>query len=624
MKKNKNKILLWHIIIATIVFLIGIIFDKIIKTESQLIIIIIYVVAYLILAYKPIYKSIRSISHGKIFDENFLMIIASMGAFIIGEYFESVMVMILYQIGELFENYAVGKSRKSISKLMDIRPDEATIIKDNGEEEIIDPILVEIGTNIIVKVGEKVPLDGVIIKGNTSLNTAALTGESLPKEVFEGDYIESGTINLSKPIIIKTTKDFGESTVSKILELVENASNKKAKTENFITKFAKYYTPSVVILALIIGIIPSIITKDYSIWIYKALNFLVISCPCALVISVPLSFFGGIGGASKQGILIKGSNYFEKLSKANIFVFDKTGTLTQGKFGVENYYSVNEEELFEAAYLAEKNSNHPIAKSIMEFLQNKNYSCKISYHTEEISGMGIVVKGDNHQYLVGNKKMMNEYQIEFTNDIKELGTIIYVAKDNKYLGHFEIVDKIKEDSFELIKELNKIGKKTIMLTGDNEEVAKKVSTSLGLTDYYANLLPKDKVDILEEIIEKKAKNDIVVYVGDGINDAPVLMRADIGISMGKIGSDSAIEASDVVLMFDRLENIIDAKKIANKTLKIAKENIIFALLVKLIILVYSIFFIPHMGLAIFSDVGVSVIAIFNAMRAMKYNRIHKK
>ncbi len=624
MKKNKNKILLWHIIIATIVFLIGIIFDKIIKTESQLIIIIIYVVAYLILAYKPIYKSIRSISHGKIFDENFLMIIASMGAFIIGEYFESVMVMILYQIGELFENYAVGKSRKSISKLMDIRPDEATIIKDNGEEEIIDPILVEIGTNIIVKVGEKVPLDGVIIKGNTSLNTAALTGESLPKEVFEGDYIESGTINLSKPIIIKTTKDFGESTVSKILELVENASNKKAKTENFITKFAKYYTPSVVILALIIGIIPSIITKDYSIWIYKALNFLVISCPCALVISVPLSFFGGIGGASKQGILIKGSNYFEKLSKANIFVFDKTGTLTQGKFGVENYYSVNEEELFEAAYLAEKNSNHPIAKSIMEFLQNKNYSCKISYPTEEISGMGIVVKGDNHQYLVGNKKMMNEYQIEFTNDIKELGTIIYVAKDNKYLGHFEIVDKIKEDSFELIKELNKIGKKTIMLTGDNEEVAKKVSTSLGLTDYYANLLPKDKVDILEEIIEKKAKNDIVVYVGDGINDAPVLMRADIGISMGKIGSDSAIEASDVVLMFDRLENIIDAKKIANKTLKIAKENIIFALLVKLIILVYSIFFIPHMGLAIFSDVGVSVIAIFNAMRAMKYNRIHKK
>lgn len=624
MKKNKNKILLWHIIIATIVFLIGIIFDKIIKTESQLIIIIIYVVAYLILAYKPIYKSIRSISHGKIFDENFLMIIASMGAFIIGEYFESVMVMILYQIGELFENYAVGKSRKSISKLMDIRPDEATIIKDNGEEEIIDPILVEIGTNIIVKVGEKVPLDGVIIKGNTSLNTAALTGESLPKEVFEGDYIESGTINLSKPIIIKTTKDFGESTVSKILELVENASNKKAKTENFITKFAKYYTPSVVILALIIGIIPSIITKDYSIWIYKALNFLVISCPCALVISVPLSFFGGIGGASKQGILIKGSNYFEKLSKANIFVFDKTGTLTQGKFGVENYYSVNEEELFEAAYLAEKNSNHPIAKSIMEFLQNKNYSCKISYPTEEISGMGIVVKGDNHQYLVGNKKMMNEYQIEFTNDIKELGTIIYVAKDNKYLGHFEIVDKIKEDSFELIKELNKIGKKTIMLTGDNEEVAKKVSTSLGLTDYYANLLPKDKVDILEEIIEKKAKNDIVVYVGDGINDAPVLMRADIGISMGKIGSDSAIEASDVVLMFDRLENIIDAKKIANKTLKIAKENIIFALLVKFIILVYSIFFIPHMGLAIFSDVGVSVIAIFNAMRAMKYNRIHKK
>lgn len=625
--KKKDKILLYKIIASTIVFIIAIILDKLIQlpdkaTIYKYICISIYLLAYFILAYKPIYKSFRSVLKGQIFDENFLMIVASVGAFIIGEYSESVMVMILYQVGELFESYAVGKSRKSISSLMDIRPDTATIINENNEEEITDPSFVEIGSTIIVKVGEKVPLDGIIIKGNTSLNTSALTGESLPKEVFEGDMVESGTINLTQTILVKTTKAFEESTVSKILELVENASNKKAKTENFITKFARYYTPIVVILALIIAIIPSIITKDYNTWIYKALNFLVVSCPCALVISVPLSFFGGIGGASKNGILIKGSNSFEKLSKANIFVFDKTGTLTKGNFVVNKYTSTtSKEELFEAAYLAENKSNHPIARSIMEFLSQNDYQNDLDYLTEEIAGKGIVVKGDNNIWLAGNSKLMTTYNIDYDKtSSNEVGTIIHFAKDNSYLGYFEIIDEIKEDSNDLITKLNKIGKKTIMLTGDNEQVAKSVATKLGLTNYYASLLPNDKVEKLEEIINEKDKNDVVVYVGDGINDAPVLVRADIGISMGQIGSDSAIEASDVVLMYDNLENIIDAKMIANKTMRIAKQNIIFALAVKLIILIYSALFTPYMWLAIFADVGVSVIAICNAIRTMRYNR----
>lgn len=618
---KKNRVLLCHIIISVVVFIVAIILEKIVKLNISIIPILIYLLAYLILAYKPIYKSIRSIAHGKIFDENLLMIVASIGAFVIGEYTESVMVMILYQIGELFENYAVGKSRKSIASLMDIRPDTATLINEKNEEEVIDPTLVEIGSVIIIKVGEKVPLDGIIVKGSTTLNTSALTGESLPKEVSEGDYIESGTINLSQTILVKTTKIFEESTVSKILELVENASNKKAKTENFITKFARYYTPIVVVLAIIIAIIPSFITKEPTIWIYKALNFLVVSCPCALVISVPLSFFGGIGGASKNGILIKGSNSFEKLSKANIFVFDKTGTLTKGKFIVEKCVTTNEEDMFETAYLTENKSNHPIAKSIMEFLETKHYQNQNDFLTEEVSGEGIIVKNENHIWLAGNPKLMDAYHIEYDKtSLNEVGTIIHFAKNNQYLGYFIIADTLKEGSVEFIQTLNTIGKKTIMLTGDNDSVAKKVATTLGLTEYYANLLPKDKVDKLEEIISQKDKNDVIVYVGDGINDAPVLMRADIGISMGTIGSDSAIEASDVVLMYDKLENIVDAKKIANKTMRIAKENIIFAITVKLCILLYSALFTPYMWLAIFADVGVSVIAICNAMRAMKYKK----
>lgn len=616
---KKNRILLYHIIASSIVFLIAIILEKIVKIQIAILPILIYLLAYLLLAYKPIYKSVRSIAHGKIFDENLLMLVASIGAFVIGEYTESVMVMILYQIGELFENYAVGKSRKSIASLMDIRPDIATVINAENEEVQMDPMLVTIGSTIIVKVGERVPLDGVILKGNTTLNTSALTGESLPKEVFEGDNIESGTINLSQTILVKTTKAFAESTVSKILELVENASNKKAKTENFITKFARYYTPIVVLFAAILALIPSLITKEPRVWIYKALNFLVVSCPCALVISVPLSFFGGIGGASKHGILIKGSNSFEKLSKANIFVFDKTGTLTKGKFTVEKYVTTDEAAIFEAAYLAENKSNHPIAKSIMEFLEEKQYHNQQDYLTEELSGKGIVVKSEENIWLAGNPKLMEAYQITYDEtSIAEVGTIIHFAKNNQYLGYFVIADTVKEDSASCIQTLNTIGKQTIMLTGDNASVAKSVATTLGLTSYYANLLPKDKVDKLEEILQQKDKNDVVAYIGDGINDAPVLMRADIGISMGSIGSDSAIEASDVVLMHDKLKSIIDAKRIAKKTMRIAKQNIIFALAVKGCILLYSVFFTPYMWLAIFADVGVSVLAICNAMRAMKY------
>lgn len=630
MKKrpSKNKILFYHIIVSCLVFILAILLDKFILVNFanlQIISIATYLIAYLILAYKPIYKSIRSIARGKIFDENLLMIIASVGAFAIGEYIESVMVMILYQVGELFESYAVGKSRKSISSLMDIRPDSATIINEQNEEEVVDPSDVPVGSTIMVKVGERVPLDGIIIKGTTSLNTSALTGESLPREVSTGDAIESGTINLSQTILVQTTKAFGDSTVAKILELVENASNKKAKTENFITKFAKYYTPTVVVCALILAIVPSIITKNPLPWIYKALNFLVVSCPCALVISVPLSFFGGIGGASKRGILIKGSNCFEKLSKANIFVFDKTGTLTKGEFMVEKCITSDEKTLYEAAYLCESKSNHPIAKSIIDFLNNQNYQNNTDALTEEISGKGIMVKNEDQVWLAGNALLMEEYHIDYDKRaLEEIGTIIHFSKNDTYLGYMVINDTLKETSKELIATLNKEGNKTIMLTGDNEQVARKVATSLNLTAYYAGLLPNDKVTKLEEIIQQKNSGDVVCYVGDGINDAPVLMRADIGISMGTIGSDSAIEASDVVLMYDNLEDIIDAKKIAKKTIGIARENIIFALAIKFAILVYSVFLTPYMWLAIFADVGVSVLAILNATRALHYKKQMRK
>ncbi|MCM1260019.1 MAG: cadmium-translocating P-type ATPase [Prevotella sp.] len=614
---SKNKKLLIRIILALVIFIPTCIVDHIyLEKPNNLLYVIFgcYFLAYLIVAYKVIGKAIKNIAHGKILDENFLMLIASIGAFIIGETAEGAVVMIFYQIGELFENYAVGKSRNSIANLMDIRPDFATKIGENGEEIIVDPSEVAIGSTIIVKVGEKIPLDGMIQKGSTLLNTAALTGESLPKEVTEGMEVTSGMINIGSVIEVQTTKLFEDSTVSKILELVESASCKKAKAENFIAKFARYYTPIVVGLAAIIAIIPPLFTHDWGTWVFKALNFLVVSCPCALVISVPLSFFGGIGGASKKGILIKGSNYFEIIDKANAFVFDKTGTLTKGNFVVQQVsISKNEEDFYQAVYLTESKSNHPIAKCITSYVENRTIVVSAD-EIEEISGMGIVAKWKENTYLAGNDKLMKSYHISYP-VIESVGTIVHFARGNLYLGYIEIMDEIKPDAVETIAYLSSKGYQTIMLTGDNEQVASYVAEQLHLSDYYAGLLPTDKVGCLEEIMNKN-KQGTTVYVGDGINDAPVLMRADIGISMGGVGSDSAIEASDVVLMYDTLSSIIDAKRIVKKTMHIVKENIIFALLVKIGILIWSMVAIPNMWLAIFADVGVSVLAICNAMRAM--------
>lgn len=615
MSKHKKRLI--QILLALIIFIPTCIIDHVYSKRQDFVTYIIfgfYLLAYLIVAYKVMLKAIKNISHGKILDENFLMLIASIGAFIIGETAEGAVVMIFYQIGEWFENYAVGKSRDSIANLMDIRPDFATRIGENGEEMVVDPTEVEIGSTIIVKVGEKIPLDGIVQKGTTLLNTAALTGESLPKEVKEGMEVTSGMINIGSVIEVQTTKLFEDSTVSKILELVENASCKKAKAENFIAKFARYYTPIVVGLAAVIAIIPPLFTHDWGNWVFKALNFLVVSCPCALVISVPLSFFGGIGGASKKGILIKGSNYFEILDKANTFVFDKTGTLTKGNFIVQKVtIKENEDDFYQAVYLTESKSNHPIAKSITNYVEDLTVAISAD-EVEEVSGMGIVAKWKENTYLAGNDKLMEFYGISYL-EIESVGTIVHFAKDKLYLGYIEMVDEIKPDAVETISYLNNKGYQTIMLTGDNEQVASYVTEQLHLSQYYAGLLPTDKVDCLEKIMNKNAQGT-TVYVGDGINDAPVLMRADIGISMGGVGSDSAIEASDVVLMYDTLSSMIDAKRIVKKTMSIVKENIIFALLVKIGILIWSMVAIPNMWLAIFADVGVSVLAICNAMRAM--------
>lgn len=632
---SKNKKLLIRIIVSAAIYIVAIILNHFFELEEivdlfkynlftvpKVITLVAFLASYLILAYSVIYKSFRNVSHGKLLDENFLMLIASVGAFAIGNYIESVAVMIFYQVGELFESYAVGKSRTSISNLMDIRPEIAHKVLEDGTTIDLDPTEVAINDVIMVMVGEKIPLDGVVVSGATSLDTSALTGESMPKDVNVNDMVESGTINKGAVIKIRVTTTFENSTVAKILELVENASNKKTKAESFISVFAKYYTPIVVGLAVVITVIPSIITHDFVTWFYRSLNFLVVSCPCALVISVPLSFFGGIGGASKEGILVKGSNYFEVLNKANIFVFDKTGTLTKGNFIVKEAKSyTNDEELNLAAYLAEKDSTHPIARSIISHIGNIEVDTS-TLEVEEISGKGMLAKYNGTVYLAGNTKLMDAYNIEYPN-VDAIGTIIHVATTEKYLGYFVICDEIKPESKSLISKLNSKGYQTIMLTGDNEKVAKAVSEELGLTKYYAGLLPTDKVNILEQIIENKNKNDVVAYLGDGINDAPVLMRADVGISMGQLGSDSAIEASDIVLMFDRLMDILTAKQIARKTMRIVKENIIFALSVKILVMIYSIVVPnPMMWLAIFADVGVSVIAICNSMRAMKVNHKH--
>ena len=547
------------------------------------------------------------------------MSVATIGAFAIGEYPEAVAVMLFYQIGELFQSYAVDKSRKSIASLMDIRPDYANVYRE-GNIETVNPEEVKIGETIVIKPGEKIPLDGKIIEGKTTLDTKALTGESLPREVSEGDEVLSGCINLNGMIKIEVTKEFGESTVSKILDLVENASSKKSKSENFITKFAKYYTPAVVIIALILAIVPPLVIQGatFSDWIYRALSFLVVSCPCALVISIPLSFFGGIGGASKKGILIKGSNYLEALSNTEIAVFDKTGTLTKGVFEVQEVkpVDISNEELLKIAAYAENYSNHPISKSIKQ-AYNKPIDENEIINSEELSGLGIVAKIGEKNVLVGNEKLMQEKQIEFEK-CNKIGTIIYIAINGKYTGYILIADKIKEDAKQTIEELKKNDiKQTIMLTGDKKEVGESVAKEVGIDKVYTELLPTDKVQKVEELLKTKSPKGKLVFVGDGINDAPVLTLADIGIAMGGLGADSAIEAADIVIMTDEPSKIIKAIKLSKKTMRIVKENIVFAIFIKILVLVLTAFGLSTMWEAVFADVGVSIIAIINALRVLK-------
>ena len=605
--------------IKIIISLILFIFAMVIKFENEIINNIIFVISYLIVGFEILKKAIRNILRGKVFDENFLMSVATMGAFAIGEYPEAVAVMLFYQIGELFQSYAVDKSRKSIASLMDIRPDYANVYRE-GNIETANPEEVKIGETIVIKPGEKIPLDGKIIEGKTTLDTKALTGESLPREVSEGDEVLSGCINLNGMIKIEVTKEFGESTVSKILDLVENASSKKSKSENFITKFAKYYTPTVVIIALILAILPPLVIQGatFSDWIYRALSFLVVSCPCALVISIPLSFFGGIGGASKRGILIKGSNYLEALSNTEIAVFDKTGTLTKGVFEVQEVkpVDISNEELLKIAAYAENYSNHPISKSIKQ-AYNKPIDENEIINSEELSGLGIVAKIGEKNVLVGNEKLMEEKQIEFEK-CNKIGTILYIAIDGKYAGYILIADKIKDDAKQTIEELKKNDiKQTIMLTGDKKEVGESVAKEVGIDKVYTELLPTDKVQKVEELLKTKSPKGKLVFVGDGINDAPVLTLADIGIAMGGLGADSAIEAADIVIMTDEPSKIIKAIKLSKKTMRIVKENIVFAIFIKILVLVLTAFGLSTMWEAVFADVGVSIIAIINALRALK-------
>ncbi len=602
------------IILAAILFVVAFL----INFSNEWINNIIYMIAYIIVGLEIVLDAIKNITKGEVFDENFLMAVATIGAFGIGEFPEAVAVMLFYQIGELFQSYAVDKSRKSISNLMDIRPDFANVQRD-GKVQKVNPNDVKIGEIIVIKPGEKVPLDGHVIEGTSSLDTKALTGESLPRELTKGDEALSGCINLNGVIKIEVTKEYGESTVSKILNLVENASSKKSKSENFITKFAKYYTPIVVIIALILAIVPPLIVKEwgFSEWIYRALSFLVVSCPCALVISIPLTFFGGIGGASRMGILIKGSNYLEQLANTEIIVFDKTGTLTKGIFEVQkvNAIDISEEELLKIAAYSENYSNHPIALSVKK-AYNKEIDDKQIIKIEELPGLGIAAIIGEQNVLVGNEKLMNEKQIKFIK-CNDIGTALYVAIDEKYAGYILIADKIKEDSINAIKKLKKNNiKQTVMLTGDRKNVGEEVAKKVGLDKVYTELLPDGKVEKVQELLEEKSEKGKLAFVGDGINDAPVLAISDIGIAMGKLGADSAIEAADIVLMTDEPLKIVDAIHLSKKTMRIVKQNIIFAIFIKVLILILSAFGVSTMWEAVFADVGVSIIAIINSLRAL--------
>ncbi len=580
----------------------------------------IFIISYIIVGFEVIKEGIENIKEGEIFGEELLMAIATIGAFAIGDFAEAVAVMLFFEVGELLEDYAVDKSKKSISELMDIRPDFANVLKE-GKAQKVNPADVKIGEQIVVKPGEKVPLDGKVIEGTAMLDTMALTGESVPRRINIGEEILSGCINKDGVIKVEVQKEFGESTVTKILDLVENASNKKSKSENFITKFAKYYTPTVVIIAFILAILPPIILEGetFAKWIYRALSFLVVSCPCALVISIPLGFFGGIGGASRKGILIKGSNYLEALSKTGIVVFDKTGTLTKGVFKVQKVcptQDISSEELIEIVAFAENYSNHPIAKSVKEAYGKNIDESKIT-KVNEISGHGISANIDGKEVLVGNEKLMIEKGIKYEKCV-EVGTILYVVINNQFAGYILISDEIKDDSVKTIKDLkkNKI-RKTVMLTGDRKEVAEDVAKKLEIDEVYSELLPDGKVKKVEEMIKEKSEKEKLAFVGDGINDAPVLALSDIGIAMGGLGSDSAIEAADIVLMTDEPSKINEGIALSKKTMRIVKENIIFAILVKVLVLALSAMGIATMWEAVFADVGVSVIAILNALRVLR-------
>ena len=623
---KKQKIMLYRIIAAAVIYVPLFVLEHMGKLEFQSEIpvqFLLFMIPYLIVGWDIIYRAVRNISHGQVFDENFLMAVATVGAIGLQEFAEGTAVMLFYQIGELFQSYAVGKSRRNISELMDIRPDYANIEVD-GELEQVDPDEVEVGTVIIIQPGEKVPIDGVIEEGSTTLNASALTGESVPRDAHEGDEVISGCINMSGLIKVKTTKEFGESTVSKILDLVENSSSKKSKSENFISKFAKYYTPSVCYGALALAILPPLVrllflsaAPEWSVWIYRALTFLVISCPCALVISIPLSFFAGIGGASHEGVLVKGSNYLETLSQTKYIVFDKTGTMTQGVFEVAGIHhnTISQEEVLEYAALAECASSHPISRSLQKAYGKLIDRSRVT-NIEEISGNGVTANVDGKKVAAGNAKLMENLGIEYI-DCHSVGTIVHVAVDGTYAGHILICDMIKPHAKEAIQALRKSGmKKTIMLTGDSKRVAEQVAAELGIDEVYSELLPGDKVSKVEEFLSSKSEKEKLAFVGDGINDAPVLSRADIGIAMGALGSDAAIEAADIVLMDDDPLKISKAIHISRKCIRIVYENIYFAIGIKVLFLLLGAIGIANMWMAIFADVGVMILAVLNAIRAL--------
>lgn len=627
MKKKINELQkrLIRVIISALAFLAVALITKLVNGVPKLLSLALYLAVYALIGWDIVWKAVRNIARGKMLDENFLMCVATIGAFIIGEYTEAVAVMLFYQTGELFQSYAVGKSRKNVTQLMSLAPDEAVVLR-NGAELTVMPEEVSVGEIIVVKSGEKVAIDGIVTHGESDVNTAALTGESIPRHVSEGDEVLSGSINVGGVLTIKTTREFSDSTVSRILDMVENASMKKAKTENFITKFARYYTPAVCGIALLLAIIPSIITGNVSEWVFKALSLLVISCPCALVISVPMGFFGGIGSASKRGILVKGGGTLEALAEVDEFVFDKTGTITKGEFAVSKVFpEENKEKVLAVAAVAERGSNHPVARAVVRAASNGEAGSTEDYSVSEIAGRGVKAEKDGEVVLCGNARLMKENGIENIAEYDGAGSVVYVAENGAFLGYIVVADEIKEGSREAIAAMKHSGAKTYMLTGDSKKNAEIIARESGVNGFIAGLLPDEKVRALEKMIEENKGKGKVAFVGDGINDAPVIMRADVGIAMGGVGSDSAIEAADIVLMNDDLRSINVARKISKKTVRVVWENVAFALTVKFAVLILALVGVPMlMWWAVFADVGVSVLAILNSMRCLRLADKKKK